>query len=189
MFALWRIALSCNWHSCVDAAIEAMDEDRTVCKTLAAIHPDIFAKGGDQFVDTIPEATVWLMITNEQVCREMGIQMVDRLGEKIQSSSWLIEGAAKLTEEKAKKDGKVIKQVKLVRQQKLNRNRPNKSQRKPSLRMLNQRTQNLRRRERCRMPTLVWAPKSRKVAKKRSRKVDKYIYCHFLTCVRCVSFK
>jgi len=82
--------------ACVDAAIEAMDEDRTVCKTLAAIHPDIFAKGGDQFVDTIPEA---------ETCRKLGIEMRDGLGAKIQSSSWLIEGAAKLTEDKKKNDG------------------------------------------------------------------------------------
>jgi len=86
--------------ACVDAAIEAMDEDRTVCKTLAAIHPDIFAKGGDQFVDTIPEA---------ETCRKLGIEMRDGLGAKIQSSSWLIEGAAKLTDEK-KKDGKATKE-------------------------------------------------------------------------------
>jgi len=82
--------------ACVDAAIEAMDEDRTVCKTLAAIHPDIFAKGGDQFVDTIPEA---------ETCRKLGIEMRDGLGAKIQSSSWLIEGAAKLTDDKKKSDG------------------------------------------------------------------------------------
>ena len=67
----------------VDAAIESMDTDRSVCKTLEAIHPDIFTNGGDQFNDKIPEA---------EVCNRCGIEMVDSLGLKIQSSSWLIKG-------------------------------------------------------------------------------------------------
>jgi cytidyltransferase-like protein len=66
---------------CVDAAIESMDEDRTVCATLAALHPDIFANGGDQFNTSIPEA---------EVCDRLGIEMRDGLGGKIQSSSWLL---------------------------------------------------------------------------------------------------
>merc|ERR1711963_252285 len=68
--------------ACVDAAIESVDEDRSVCKTLAIIHPDIFTNGGDQTNYKIPEA---------EVCSQLGIQMVDGLGEKIQSSSWLIK--------------------------------------------------------------------------------------------------
>ena len=40
---------------CVDTAIESIDEDSTVCKTLAALHPDIFANGGDQTNPSIPE--------------------------------------------------------------------------------------------------------------------------------------
>jgi bifunctional ADP-heptose synthase (sugar kinase/adenylyltransferase) len=66
---------------CVDAVVESMDEDRTVCKTLTSLHPDIFAKGGDQTVGTIPEVVV---------CNKMGIQIVDGLGEKIQSSRHLL---------------------------------------------------------------------------------------------------
>lgn len=69
---------------CVDIAVESIDEDRTVCKTLAMLHPHIFTNGGDQNNDTIPEATI---------CNKMGIQMVDGLGDKIQSSSTLIENA------------------------------------------------------------------------------------------------
>lgn len=69
---------------CVDAAIIACDKDRTVCETIRFIHPDIFANGGDQTNESIPEA---------EICRELGIQLVDGLGAKIQSSSWLIEGA------------------------------------------------------------------------------------------------
>mmetsp|Transcript_26536 Transcript_26536/g.76385 ORF Transcript_26536/g.76385 Transcript_26536/m.76385 type:complete len:143 (-) Transcript_26536:517-945(-) len=70
--------------ACVDAAIESVDDDKSVCKTLSIIHPDIFTNGGDQKNDSIPEA---------QVCAELGIHMVDGLGDKVQSSSWLIKGA------------------------------------------------------------------------------------------------
>ena len=67
----------------VDIAIESCDEDRTVCKTLALLHPHIFTNGGDQTNDTIPE---------REICEKMGIQMIDGLGAKIQSSSLLISG-------------------------------------------------------------------------------------------------
>mmetsp|Transcript_21670 Transcript_21670/g.38267 ORF Transcript_21670/g.38267 Transcript_21670/m.38267 type:complete len:148 (+) Transcript_21670:102-545(+) len=66
---------------CVDAAIIAVDDDRTVCKTLALLHPDIFTNGGDQTNESIPEA---------KPCEELGIQLVDGLGGKVQSSSWLL---------------------------------------------------------------------------------------------------
>lgn len=68
---------------CVDEVFMSIDEDPTVCKSLATVKPNIFAKGGDRFNSEIPES---------EVCREHNIQMVDGLGEKIQSSSWLIEG-------------------------------------------------------------------------------------------------
>jgi len=67
---------------CVDVAVESIDEDRSVCKTLAMLHPDIFANGGDQFNKCIPEA---------EVCDNMGIEMVDGLGEKVQSSRWILK--------------------------------------------------------------------------------------------------
>lgn len=66
---------------CVDFAVLAADIDTTVCKTLWLIRPDIFAKGGDRYSYEIPES---------KVCRELGIAIVDGLGEKIQSSSWLL---------------------------------------------------------------------------------------------------
>lgn len=69
---------------CVDVAIESIDDDRSVCKTLAALHPDIFTNGGDQTNENIPEA---------KVCNKMGIKMVDYLGDKIDSSSKIIEKA------------------------------------------------------------------------------------------------
>lgn len=65
----------------VDMAILSIDEDRTVCKTLRSVRPHIFANGGDQFNHKIPE---------KLICDELNIQLVDNLGEKIQSSSWLL---------------------------------------------------------------------------------------------------
>jgi D-beta-D-heptose 7-phosphate kinase/D-beta-D-heptose 1-phosphate adenosyltransferase len=72
----------------VDKAILSVDEDRTVCATLKKISQEYgseyelsFANGGDQNNDTIPERSV---------CEEMGISLIDGLGDKIQSSSWLL---------------------------------------------------------------------------------------------------
>lgn len=66
---------------CVDMAILSADTDPTVCKTLWLVRPDIFAKGGDRFTYEIPES---------KICRELGIAIIDGLGAKIQSSSWLL---------------------------------------------------------------------------------------------------
>lgn len=40
---------------CVDVAIESIDQDRTVCKTLAMLHPNVFTNGGDQNNKGLPE--------------------------------------------------------------------------------------------------------------------------------------
>merc|ERR1719158_2775645 len=53
--------------ACVDAAIESVDEDRSVVKTLAIVHPDIFTNGGETASSETPEANV---------CHELGIKMV-----------------------------------------------------------------------------------------------------------------
>ncbi|MEC8724064.1 MAG: adenylyltransferase/cytidyltransferase family protein [Bacteroidota bacterium] len=73
----------------VDKAILSIDKDRTVCITLKKIANDygdaydlVFANGGDQNNDTIPERSS---------CDAVGIALVDGLGDKIQSSSWLLE--------------------------------------------------------------------------------------------------
>jgi cytidyltransferase-like protein len=68
---------------CVDFVFLSIDQDQTVVKSLAAINPNVFTKGGDRFAGEIPEATI---------CRALGIRMVDGLGVKIQSSSNLIAG-------------------------------------------------------------------------------------------------
>ena len=67
---------------CVDKVVLSIDEDSTVCKTLELIKPHIFAKGGDRFSSEIPES---------KICKELGIQIIDGLGEKIQSSSILLK--------------------------------------------------------------------------------------------------
>jgi cytidyltransferase-like protein len=69
---------------CVDYAVLSIDQDRTVCKSLESVRPHIFTNAGDQFNDNIPE---------KEICEKLGIQLVDGLGEKIQSSSWLIAKA------------------------------------------------------------------------------------------------
>jgi cytidyltransferase-like protein len=66
----------------VDEVYISIDVDRSVCKSIEAICPDIFANGGDRFIYEIPESAI---------CRRLGIKMVDGLGEKIRSSSELIE--------------------------------------------------------------------------------------------------
>ena len=63
---------------CVDHAFLSIDKDKSQCETLRYIKPDIFAKGGDRMSDEIPES---------KVCKELGIKIIDGLGEKIRSSS------------------------------------------------------------------------------------------------------
>jgi cytidyltransferase-like protein len=68
--------------SMVDEVYLAIDKDRTVSQTIASITPRIthFVNGGDQFNTNIPEANI---------CKELGIELIDGLGDKIQSSSAL----------------------------------------------------------------------------------------------------
>ena len=73
----------------VDEVVLSIDKDRTQIETLRLLHNKygnsnqlIFANGGDQTNETIPESSV---------CNELGIELVDGLGNKIQSSSWLLK--------------------------------------------------------------------------------------------------
>jgi cytidyltransferase-like protein len=73
----------------VDKAILSIDQDRTVCETIRMIANEhgneyelAFANGGDQNNDTIPE---------RPICEEMNVALIDGLGDKIQSSSWLLK--------------------------------------------------------------------------------------------------
>ena len=63
---------------CVDEAFISIDTDRSVCKSLRLCKPHIFANGGDRTQGEVPEA---------KVCKELNIEMVDGLGQKIRSSS------------------------------------------------------------------------------------------------------
>ncbi len=67
----------------VIAVYEARDDDNTVCESLKELKPNMFANGGDRKGDNVPEVAL---------CEELGIQMLWNVGgEKIQSSSWLVE--------------------------------------------------------------------------------------------------
>ena len=73
----------------VDYALISQDKDKTQCQTLETFaqmfgegHHLIFANGGDQNNDTIPE---------RETCERVGIELIDGLGDKIQSSSWLLK--------------------------------------------------------------------------------------------------
>ncbi|MFH1582626.1 MAG: adenylyltransferase/cytidyltransferase family protein [bacterium] len=68
----------------VDKVVLAVDKDRSVCKTLERIKPDIFANGGDRSKNNIPEVAI---------CNKIGCKMVFNIGRggKVQSSSWLIK--------------------------------------------------------------------------------------------------
>ena len=72
----------------VGYACLSIDKDKTQKETLKMLRHkfgDImelhFANGGDRNNDTIPEA---------ETCNVLGIKLIDGLGEKIQSSSWLL---------------------------------------------------------------------------------------------------
>ncbi len=73
----------------VDKAIISVDKDRTVCESIRTIFENYgqdyelgFANGGDQDNNSIPEAPI---------CKELNIELIDGLGDKIQSSSWLLK--------------------------------------------------------------------------------------------------
>ena len=76
----------------VDKVVLSIDKDRTVCKTLARIKPDIFANGGDRNKKDAKRASSSL--NPEQIlCQKLGIKMVFNVGRdgKVQSSSWLLK--------------------------------------------------------------------------------------------------
>tara|TARA_B100001175_G_C19493686_1_gene634051 strand:+ start:28 stop:465 length:438 start_codon:yes stop_codon:yes gene_type:complete len=77
-----------NHISLVDKVILSIDKDRTVIKTIQKIYNSFnkeydiyFANGGDQDNNSIPES---------DICDKLGIKLIDGLGDKIQSSSWLL---------------------------------------------------------------------------------------------------
>ena len=72
----------------VDKCFLSIDKDRTVVESIKMIFNEfgkeydfVFANGGDQFNDFSPE---------RPICELLGIKLIDGLGVKIQSSSWLL---------------------------------------------------------------------------------------------------
>jgi len=73
------------------------DKDNTVCEALRRLKPDYFANGGDRKTDNTPEM---------DVCNELGIEMLWNVGgDKIQSSSTLVEISGIITETETEIDG------------------------------------------------------------------------------------
>ena len=73
----------------VNKAILSIDKDKTVRQTIKRIYENYgdkyslaFANGGDQNNEKIPE---------KDICQNLNIKLIDGLGEKIQSSSWLLK--------------------------------------------------------------------------------------------------
>ncbi|BFD25219.1 MAG: adenylyltransferase/cytidyltransferase family protein [Candidatus Parcubacteria bacterium] len=76
----------------VDEVFVSIDRDKTVCRSLAQVKPDIFANGGDRkSLGDVPEY---------DICQQLNITMVDGLGKKIRASSELIKRAAAAKEVK-----------------------------------------------------------------------------------------
>tara|TARA_X000000950_G_C13906882_1_gene657254 strand:- start:1956 stop:2381 length:426 start_codon:yes stop_codon:yes gene_type:complete len=72
----------------VDKVYLSIDKDKTVIETLKLINDDLgdkynlfFSNGGDQNNNSIAE---------KEICKNLKIELVDNMGKKIQSSSWLL---------------------------------------------------------------------------------------------------
>jgi len=75
--------------SLIDYTFLSIDQDLTVCKTIKFIFDKFssgysfsFANGGDQTNERIPEYSI---------CKKLGIELIDGMGDKIQSSSWILK--------------------------------------------------------------------------------------------------
>ena len=66
----------------VDVVIPCIDTDESVAETLRTIAPDIFAKGGDRTLDTLPQK-------EKDLAEEVGYEIICEVGNaKEHSSSW-----------------------------------------------------------------------------------------------------
>ncbi len=83
---------------CVDKVVYTTHKkgtrDMSICESLLAIRPDIFANGGDRKLVNIPEVPV---------CRQIGCRMVFNMGRggKVQSSSELVHKSAQARRKEA----------------------------------------------------------------------------------------
>lgn len=73
----------------VDFVYLSIDQDRSVSQTIILIHKELakdynllFGNGGDQTNEVIPE---------KEICNNLSIELIDNLGDKIQSSSILLK--------------------------------------------------------------------------------------------------
>lgn len=73
----------------VDIVFLSLDQDRSVSETIKHVYDQLsseydiaFANGGDQNKNSSPEVPI---------CKDLGIELIDGLGAKIQSSSWLLK--------------------------------------------------------------------------------------------------
>lgn len=71
-------------HKPTDKIFDRTSKEYSVCKELQSIKPDIFANGGDRFLDDVPEVSL---------CKELGIKTVFNVGKggKVRSSSDLLK--------------------------------------------------------------------------------------------------
>ena len=79
-----------NELAIVDKVFLSVDRDRSVCSTLEKVYKDnfevfelVFVNGGDQNNESIPEVAI---------CNKLNIKLMEGLGKKIQSSSWILKG-------------------------------------------------------------------------------------------------
>ncbi len=68
---------------CVDRVIPTRDKDGTQAKTLKALKPDVFAKGGDRTPGNMPANEI-------KVCEQAGIKIVYGVGKRLRSSSEMV---------------------------------------------------------------------------------------------------
>ena len=73
----------------VDRVFLSIDQDKSVSESIKMIYNEfgtmynlVFANGGDQNSSNIPES---------DICNSLKIKMIDGLGDKIQSSSWILK--------------------------------------------------------------------------------------------------
>ena len=83
-----RVLIVSNIKS-VDKVFLSIDKDKSVSKTIEEIsnkyNSEItfyFSNGGDQSNNLIPE---------KEICEKLNIKLIDDMGEKAQSSSWLLK--------------------------------------------------------------------------------------------------
>ena len=70
----------------VDEVVACIDRDQTVAETLRLIHPNIFAKGKDRTLTTMPQSEL-------DVCMELGIKIIYGVeGRLRKSTGWSFEG-------------------------------------------------------------------------------------------------